>query len=142
VLVALGFSVVVLIARPLARLVEHARGVGKGDFRSITVRGVVEVAELGRAASQMAERLAAERSRERSLSEKRLALSESFSEQRANLEASALEDARSARGCARRLGARPSGWRRARARHLDDAAHGDAAKIALSDAASVLDQPG
>lgn len=92
VLAALAILVVVLIARPLAELVEHARRVGKGDFRGITVRGVAEVAELGRAASQMAERLAAERVRERTATEEASALARELVEQRATLEASMAED--------------------------------------------------
>jgi signal transduction histidine kinase/ActR/RegA family two-component response regulator len=69
VLMVLGSVTVVLIAWPLARLGEHARRVGQGDFHSIEVRGVAEVTVLGRAANQMVERLAAERSRQRSLTE-------------------------------------------------------------------------
>ncbi len=56
VLLALGVLVVVLIARPLGELVEQARRIGQGDFRAVTVRGVTEVTELARAASQMAAR--------------------------------------------------------------------------------------
>jgi nitrate/nitrite-specific signal transduction histidine kinase len=101
VIVAMGVVVVVLIARPLAELVEHARRVGQGDFHSIEVRGVAEVTALGRAANQMVERLAAERSRERSLTEKASALARELSEKRASLEKTLIDDGALRRALAR-----------------------------------------
>jgi signal transduction histidine kinase/DNA-binding response OmpR family regulator/CHASE3 domain sensor protein len=92
VLLALGILVVVLIARPLGELVEQARRIGQGDFRAVTVRGVTEVTELARAASQMAARLEAERNHERSLTEKASALARELDDQRAALEAGRSED--------------------------------------------------
>ena len=65
VLVLLWALTVRSIEQPVAKLVEQARRIARGEFAAIEVEGVAEVRALAQAANQMAAQLSEERERER-----------------------------------------------------------------------------